>query len=83
VRALLAFFGLLRPKSKMENGYLFAINFAWCLVPFCKMMGQNSKKNWVKWGTKHTLNRKSFNLLQRRMPSNMFILKWLCMIHVF
>jgi hypothetical protein len=27
--------------SSMENGYLFAKNFAWCLVPFCKIMGQN------------------------------------------
>jgi hypothetical protein len=41
--SFLAFFGLLRPKSKMENEYLFAKNFAWYLVPFCKMMGQNPK----------------------------------------
>jgi hypothetical protein len=40
VRAFLLF-GLLRPKYKIENEYLFAKNFAWCLVPFCKMMGQN------------------------------------------
>jgi hypothetical protein len=33
----------LRPKSKMENRYLFAKNFARCLVPFCKMIGQNPK----------------------------------------
>jgi hypothetical protein len=39
----LAFLDLLRPKSKMENGYLFVKNFAWCLVPFCKMVGQNPK----------------------------------------
>jgi hypothetical protein len=37
------FFCRLRIKSKMENGYLFAKNFAWCLVPFCKMKGQNLK----------------------------------------
>jgi hypothetical protein len=44
VRAFwLFFFGLLRPKSKMKNGYVFAKKFAWCLVPFCKMMGQNPK----------------------------------------
>jgi hypothetical protein len=43
VMAFWLFFGLLRPKSKMENGYLFAKKFAWCLVPFCKMMGQNPK----------------------------------------
>jgi hypothetical protein len=36
------FFCLLRPKSKMENGYLFVKNFVWCLVPFYKMMGQNT-----------------------------------------
>jgi hypothetical protein len=36
-------FCLLRPKSKMENRYLFAKNFARCLVPFCKMIGQNPK----------------------------------------
>jgi len=35
------FFGLLRPKSKMENNYFFAKKFAWCLVSFCKMMNQN------------------------------------------
>jgi hypothetical protein len=29
--------------SKIENVYLFAKNFAWCLVPFYKMMGQNPK----------------------------------------
>jgi hypothetical protein len=39
----LTFFCLLRPKSKMEDAYFFAKNFAWCLVPFCKMMGQNLK----------------------------------------
>jgi hypothetical protein len=33
------FFCLLRPKSKIENSYLFAKNFAWCLVPL--MMDQN------------------------------------------
>jgi len=27
----------------MENNYVFAKNFAWCLVPFCKMMNQNPK----------------------------------------
>jgi hypothetical protein len=27
----------------MKNEYLFAKNFAWCLVPFYKMMGQNPK----------------------------------------
>jgi hypothetical protein len=37
----LAFFGFLRQKSKIKNGYLFAKNFAWCLVLFCKMMNQN------------------------------------------
>jgi hypothetical protein len=37
------FFGILRPKSKMENEYLFAKNFTWCLVLFCKMMDQNPK----------------------------------------
>jgi hypothetical protein len=31
----------LRPKSKMKNEYLFAKNFAWCLVPFYKMVDQN------------------------------------------
>jgi hypothetical protein len=36
-------FGLLRPKSKMENRYLFAKNFVWCLVPFYKMIDQNPK----------------------------------------
>jgi hypothetical protein len=41
---LSGFFGLFRPKFKMENGYLFAKNFAWCLVLFYKMMGQNPKK---------------------------------------
>jgi len=43
LRLFLGFFGLLRPKSKMENNYLFAKNFAWCLVPFCKMIDQNPK----------------------------------------
>jgi hypothetical protein len=37
---LFGYFGLLRPKFKIENEYIFAKNFAWCLVPFCKMMGQ-------------------------------------------
>jgi hypothetical protein len=37
------FFFLLRSKFKMENGYLFAKNFAWGLVPFYKMMSQNLK----------------------------------------
>jgi hypothetical protein len=39
----------------MENEYLFAKNFALCLVLFYKIMGQNPKFFWVKWGTKHTL----------------------------
>jgi hypothetical protein len=34
-------FGLLRPKSKMENNHLFAKKLAWCLVPLCKMMNKN------------------------------------------
>jgi hypothetical protein len=38
----------------MENRYFFAKKFTWCLVPLCKMMGQNLKKM-VKWETKHTL----------------------------
>jgi hypothetical protein len=38
---LFGFFGPL--EAKMENGYLFAKNFAWCLVSFYKMMGQNPK----------------------------------------
>jgi hypothetical protein len=37
------FFCLLRPKFKIENKYLFAKIFAWCLVPFCKMMSQKPK----------------------------------------
>jgi hypothetical protein len=37
------FFCLLRSKSKMENEYLFVKNFACCLVPFCKIIGQNPK----------------------------------------
>jgi hypothetical protein len=41
MRLFWAFFGLLRPKSKMENNHLFAKVFAWCLVPLCKMMDQN------------------------------------------
>jgi hypothetical protein len=45
----------LRPKSKIENGNLFAKNFAWYLVSFCKMMDQNPNFFWVKWETKHTL----------------------------
>jgi hypothetical protein len=36
LEAHFGFFGLLRPKSKMENNYLFAKKFAWCLVPFAK-----------------------------------------------
>jgi hypothetical protein len=40
---LFGFFYLLRPKSKIENGYIFAKNFAWCLVLFCKMIEQNLK----------------------------------------
>jgi hypothetical protein len=52
---LVFFFVLLRSKSKMENGYFFTKNFAWCLVPFYRMMGQNPKFFWVKWETKHTL----------------------------
>jgi len=43
LRLILGFFSLLRPKSKMENNYLFTKNFAWCLVPFYKMMDQNPK----------------------------------------
>jgi hypothetical protein len=43
LRIILGFFGLLRPKSKMENNHRFAKIFAWCLVPFCKMMDQNPK----------------------------------------
>jgi hypothetical protein len=39
-------------------------NFAWCLVPFCKMMGQKPKKFWVKWGTKHTLKIKNICYLE-------------------
>jgi hypothetical protein len=31
------------PKSKIENGYLFAKKIAWCLVSFYKMMDQNPK----------------------------------------
>jgi hypothetical protein len=54
----LFFFGLLKPKSKIENEYLFAKKFAWCLVPFCKMVGQNSIFFLGKWETKHTLKRK-------------------------
>jgi len=38
LEAHFVFFGLLLSKSKMENNYLFTKNFAWCLVPFCKMM---------------------------------------------
>jgi hypothetical protein len=39
----LAFF--LPLEAKIQNGEWipFAKNFAWCLVPFCKMMGQNPK----------------------------------------
>jgi hypothetical protein len=37
------FFGLLRPKSKIENNYFFVKKFTWCLVSFCKMMDQNLK----------------------------------------
>jgi len=40
-QALLGFFGLLRPKYKMENSHLFAKKIAWCLVPLCKIMDQN------------------------------------------
>ena len=35
---LLGFFDLLRPKSEMENNYLFVKKFAWCLVSFYKMI---------------------------------------------
>jgi hypothetical protein len=41
---LFSFFFLSRPKSKIEDGYLFAKNFALCLVPFYKMIDQNQKK---------------------------------------
>jgi hypothetical protein len=44
------FFCLLRPKSKIENGYLFTKNFARCLVSFCKMMSQNLK--FFRWNGK-------------------------------
>jgi hypothetical protein len=27
----------------MENNHLFAKKFAWCLVPFCKIIKQNPK----------------------------------------
>jgi hypothetical protein len=37
------FFGLFMPKSKMENGYFVAKNFVWCVVLFCKIIGQNLK----------------------------------------
>ena len=43
MRLFWAFFGLKSPKSKMEKNHLFAKNFAWCLVPLCKMMNQNPK----------------------------------------
>jgi hypothetical protein len=39
----LAFFSFRRPKSKIENGYLFTKNFAWCLVPFYKNDGLKHK----------------------------------------
>jgi hypothetical protein len=41
----LAFFFFLPLEAKIQNGEWipFAKNFAWCLVPFCKMMGQNPK----------------------------------------
>jgi hypothetical protein len=53
------FFDLLRPKYKMENGYLFVKIFALCLVPLCKTMGQNIKVFFfMKWETKHTCRRR-------------------------
>jgi len=42
LEAHFGFFGLLRPKSKIENNYLFTKKFAWCLILFYKMMVQNS-----------------------------------------
>jgi hypothetical protein len=36
----------------MENGYFFVKKFTWCLVLFCKIIGQDLKIFWVKWGTK-------------------------------
>jgi hypothetical protein len=54
--ALLGFFRLLKPKSRMQNSNYFAKNFGWCLVPFCRMVGQNSNFFWLKQGTKQALN---------------------------
>ena len=33
LEAYFRFFGILRPKSKMKNNYIFTKNFAWFLVP--------------------------------------------------
>jgi hypothetical protein len=38
------------PKSKMENGYFVAKNFVWCVVLFCKIIGQNLK--FFRWNEK-------------------------------
>jgi hypothetical protein len=42
----LAFWFFLPLEAKIKNGerYLFTKNFAWCLVPFYKIVDQNLKK---------------------------------------
>jgi len=49
------FFSFLRPKSKIENNYLFTKTFALCLVPSYKMMNQNLKFVEKKLRTKHPI----------------------------
>ena len=43
LKLFLVFFGIFRPKSKIESSHLFVNTFAWCLVLLCKLMNQNSK----------------------------------------
>jgi hypothetical protein len=47
------FFPLLRPKSKMENNYLFAKNFAWCVSSILQNDEPKPKIFWKKMRTKH------------------------------